>query len=138
VPAESARHCSIECAPKLIERGARYVQMQHRRRARRREVSLPETPLSDEPFVAQVNLWLDDAVAREPFEDVLRGAGFDLAGYRVRESLYTEYGDNPHGQPRTGPTASARPTSWPSPCWSVPRTSRRRSGSAAGSGGSRP
>jgi 3beta-hydroxy-delta5-steroid dehydrogenase/steroid delta-isomerase len=98
-----------ECAPALLARGARYLQCNIADERVGVKSPAPETPLSDEPFVAQVNLWLDDGVAREPFEDVLRGAGFDLAGYRVRESLYTEYGDNPHGQPRSWPDGERSP-----------------------------
>lgn len=47
-------------------------------------------------------------------EDVLRTAGFELAGYRVDEWLYTEYGETPHGRPR----ATLRPHSVG--CWRWP------------------
>lgn len=98
-----------ECAPLLLSRGARYLQCNIADDRVGVKSPAPETPLSDEPFVAQVNLWLEDGAAREPFEDVLRGAGFDLAGYRVSESLYTEYGDNVHGTPRSWPDGERSP-----------------------------
>lgn len=58
------------------------------------------TPPFSRPFVAQVNLWLADSEARLSCEAVLREAGFAIAGYRVDEWLYTEYGDNAHAAPR--------------------------------------
>lgn len=88
------------CAPKLLDRGARYLQCNVADDRVGVKSPAPETPFSDEPFVAQVNVWADDDQDRFPFEDVLRAAGFDLAGYRVEESLYTEYGENRHGRPR--------------------------------------
>lgn len=68
----------------------------------------PRPPFS-EPFAAQVNLWLEDADARWPCEDVLRQAGFEIAGYRVDEWLYTEYGDNAHAAPRDWPDGQRSP-----------------------------
>lgn len=97
------------CAPQLLERGARYLQCNIADERVGVKSPAPQTPLSDEPFVAQVSVWLDDDTRREPLEDVLRAAGFDLAGYRVRESLYTEYGDNRHGQPRSWPDGERSP-----------------------------
>ena len=99
-PAEVRATLLDRCAPKLIERGARYVQMNIADERVGVASPAPKTPMSGEPFVAEVNLWLEDGVSRHPFEDVLRGAGFDIAGYRVAESLYTEYGENAHGKPR--------------------------------------
>lgn len=54
----------------------------------------PKPPFS-EPFIGMVNLWLDDAGQRHAHEDILRRAGFQLAGYQVDEWLYTEYGEHP-------------------------------------------
>jgi hypothetical protein len=99
-PAQVRVRVLDECAPRLLERGARYLQCNiHDERVGAKSPA-PETPLSDEPFVAQVSVWVDALEARHPLEDVLRGAGFDIAGYRVEESLYTEYGENEHGQAR--------------------------------------
>jgi hypothetical protein len=98
-----------ECAPELLARGARYLQCNIADERVGVASPAPQTPLSDEPFVAQVNVWLDDDTPRAPVEDVLRAAGFDLAGYRVRESLYTEYGENRHGEPRSWPDGERSP-----------------------------
>lgn len=68
----------------------------------------PRPPFS-EPFIAQVNLWLDDPDTRLPCEDVLRQAGFEIAGYRVDEWLYTEYGENAHAAPRDWPDGERSP-----------------------------
>ena len=59
------------------------------------------TPAFSEPFQAMVNLWL--APGRDPleYEDIVRKAGFEMAGYRVEEWLYTDYGEHPVAdQPR--------------------------------------
>ncbi|MCA9576698.1 MAG: hypothetical protein R3B40_13075 [Polyangiales bacterium] len=97
------------CSPQLLERGAHYLQCNIADERVGATSPAPQTPLSDEPFVAQVNVWLRPGTPREPLEDVLRTAGFDIAGYRVRESLYTEYGDNQHGRPRSWPDGERSP-----------------------------
>lgn len=66
-------------------------------------------PLFSTPFVAQVNLWLAEPEARLLCEDVLRQVGFAIAGYRVDEWLYTEYGDNAHAAPRDWPDGQRSP-----------------------------
>lgn len=88
------------CAPELLARGAQYLQLNIADDHVGVSSPAPETPFSDEPFVAQVNLWLEDDADRHPFEDVLRAASFDIAGYHVDECLYTEYGENAHGTRR--------------------------------------
>lgn len=57
-------------------------------------------PLFSEPFVAQVNLWMDEEAERAACENILQQAGFIIAGYQVDERLYTEYGDNEYASPR--------------------------------------
>jgi hypothetical protein len=66
-------------------------------------------PLFRQPFVAQVSLWLPDESQRAACEDVLRRSGFDLAGYRVDEQLYTEYGENAHAPARDWPDGRRSP-----------------------------
>ena len=56
-------------------------------------------PAFSEPFVAQVNVWLEDEIAAQPakliaYEDILRHQHFQLAGYAVDEWLYTDYGEH--------------------------------------------
>ncbi len=108
-PAELRSTLLEQVAPKLLERGATHLQMNIA--DDRVDVSspAPKLPFSDEPFVAQVNVWVEDRVDRHPFEDVLRAAGFDLAGYRVDEHLYTEYGENEHSGPRNWPDGERSP-----------------------------
>lgn len=108
-PEEVRRRVLEVCAPALIARGARYLQCNVADERVGVKSPAPETPLSDEPFVAQVNVWADDAADRAPFEDVLRAAGFDVAGYLVEESLYTEYGENAHGKRRDWPDGERSP-----------------------------
>lgn len=88
-------------AKELLARGATYLQINVDDDRVDAKSPAPQLPFADEPFVAQVNVWAEDGVDRHPFEDVLRGAGFDVAGYLVDEHLYTEYGENPHAGPRT-------------------------------------
>lgn len=59
----------------------------------------PAMPLSDPPIGA-LSLWVDALDARWPAEDTLRARGFELAGYEVEASVYTEYGDNPYAECR--------------------------------------
>jgi hypothetical protein len=61
------------------------------------------------PFVAMVILRLSRDDLRKGCEALLQDAGFDLAGYRVDEWLYTEYGENTHSQPRHWPDGERSP-----------------------------
>lgn len=69
----------------------------------------PRFPVGTPPFVAQVNLWLEDLAGRTGYEALLRGAGFEIAGYRVDEWLYSDYGDNPHARRRDWPDGQRSP-----------------------------
>ncbi len=69
----------------------------------------PRLPVGKPPFVAQVNIWLGDPAARPPYEALLREAGFEIAGYRVDEWLYSDYGDNPHAPRRNWPDGQRSP-----------------------------
>lgn len=66
-------------------------------------------PLFSEPFIAQVNLWTDDAEQRGACERILETAGFELAGYEVDEWLYSDYGDNRHASSRDWPDGQRSP-----------------------------
>lgn len=80
-------------ADDLLARGASALQMNIADDRVDVASPAPKLPFSDEPFVAQVNVYTDGASA--PFEDVLRAAGFDVAAYLVDEQIYTEYGEHP-------------------------------------------
>ncbi len=66
-------------------------------------------PLFSDPFIAQTNIWTDDADKRTACESLLREAGFEIAGYAVDEWLYSDYGDNPHAGPRDWPDGERSP-----------------------------
>ncbi len=89
-----------QCAKPLLEQGAIWLQMNIAD-----EFADLEAPgfgvLFERPICAQVNIWVDDTDQRFPLEDVLRGAGFQIAGYLVEEQIYTDYGGNAHAEPRT-------------------------------------
>jgi len=62
-----------------------------------------------EPICALVNIWVEDMNRRKNIEDMLRYAGFRLAGYLVEESIFTEYGENRHAGPRNWPDGRRSP-----------------------------
>ncbi|NND29801.1 MAG: hypothetical protein HKN97_14565, partial [Myxococcales bacterium] len=90
------------CAPKLLDSGARYLLMNIDDDFATVPSPAPTTKLTD-PFAAEVSIWIDDFNARGALEAILLDADFDIAGYRVREHLYTDYGGNQHGTPRDWP-----------------------------------
>ena len=96
------------CAPKLLDAGARYLLMNVDDDFATVPSPAPTTKLTD-PFAAEVSIWIDDLGARGALEAILLDADFDIAGYRVREHLYTDYGGNPHGAPRDWPDGERSP-----------------------------
>jgi hypothetical protein len=63
--------------------------------------SMVPIPGDELPVRACVSLWVDALDGRGAYEDVLAGTGIRRAGYLVTESLYRDYGDNEHSEPRT-------------------------------------
>ncbi len=108
-PAERRERLLGRCAPALLARGATYLQINVADDRVEVASPAPRLPGSDEPFVAQVNVWTEEGADHRPFEDVLRSAGFDPSGYLVDESLYTDYGENEHGAPRSWPDGERSP-----------------------------
>lgn len=96
------------CAPELLSFGARYLSMNIDDEFATVPSPTPTTRLTD-PFVAEVSLWIDDMSVRGALESVLLDVDFDLAGYRVREHLYTDYGENEHSEPRDWPDGQRSP-----------------------------
>jgi hypothetical protein len=88
-----------ECAPKLLASGARYLGMNIDDEHATAPSPTPTTERNN-PFAAEVNIWVDSMEVRPALEAILSSAGFELAGYRVREHIYTDYGGNPHGTTR--------------------------------------
>ncbi len=59
--------------------------------------------------VALVNAWVDDAAAADAVAERMRAAGLKVAGYLVDESVYTDYGENRHADPRDWPDGTRSP-----------------------------
>lgn len=96
------------CAPRLLESGARYLLMNIDDDFVTAPSPTPTTKQNN-PFVAEVSIWVDDMSTRRALESILEDAGFDVAGYRVREHIYTDYGGNPHGGRRDWPDGERSP-----------------------------
>lgn len=96
------------CAPKLLESGARYLSMNIDDDFANVPSPAPTTEVMD-PFVAEVSMWVEDRSALGDLEAILLDADFDVAGYRVREYLYTDYGGNRHGKRRHWPDGERSP-----------------------------
>lgn len=85
---------------RLLGAGAENIVMNLRDAKARRSRSPAPTLSMSQPICAQVNVWLQDEQDWRPFADILRDAGFIVAGYLVEESIYKDYGENRHGSPR--------------------------------------
>ena len=96
------------CAPRLLDSGARGLLMNIDDDLVTVPSPTPTTKFTN-PFAAEVSIWVDNPDARGPLEAILVEAGFDLAGYRVREHVYTDYGGNEHGAPRGWPDGERSP-----------------------------
>lgn len=96
------------CAPALLDSGARYLTMNIDDEFSTVPSPTPTTKLHD-PFVAEVSMWVDDMDVRGALESILLDVGFDIAGYRAREHVYTDYGGNRHGAPRDWPDGQRSP-----------------------------
>lgn len=97
-----------ECAPALLERGARGLTINVDDSDADVPPPLPPPP-GEAPLSAELALWLDCHDRRGPHEEVLAGTGARWAGYLVSEALYTEYGGNAHGARRDWPDGQRSP-----------------------------
>ena len=107
-PVERRIRLLESCAPKLLESGARYLTLNVDDDLATVSSPTPTTKLMD-PFVAEVSVWVEDLGVRGALEAILLDADFDIAGYRVREHLYTDYGGNDHSAPRDWPDGTRSP-----------------------------
>ncbi|MGB8224916.1 MAG: hypothetical protein WCF10_20165 [Polyangiales bacterium] len=107
-PVERRIRLLESCAPKLLESGARYLTVNIDDDLATVPSPTPTTKLTD-PFVAEVSVWVEDLGVRGALEAILLDADFDIAGYRVREHLYTDYGGNDHSPPRDWPDGTRSP-----------------------------
>ena len=97
-----------EIAPALLALSPRGLQMD----LDDEDAQVPSmVPVPDDelPVRACISLWLDAHDFRGPYEDVMRSAGVRRAGYLVTESLYRDYGGNPHAPARDWPDGVRSP-----------------------------
>lgn len=108
-PAERRLNLLEECAPKILASGVAGLQMNIADDLATTPSPAPTPPFT-EPFIAQVNIWVDTEKQRSSTENILRNANFELHGYRVDEWVYSEYGENPNApQPRDWPDGERSP-----------------------------
>jgi hypothetical protein len=58
---------------------------------------------------AEISLWVDDVEQHHGIEKILESHRFEIAGYLVNESIYTEYGVNRHFHKRDWPDGQRSP-----------------------------
>lgn len=107
-PTERRQVLLDQCAPRLVALGVSGLQMNIADDLATTPSPSPK-PLGKTCFVAQVNVWVNGTDQQAAIEDSLRQAGFDIAGYRVDEWLYTDYGENEHAAPRNWPDGQRSP-----------------------------
>ena len=96
-----------EVAPKLLQAGASKLTMYIVDQDSDFKSAAPFHP--GERMCADVSLWLDSLEQRAPCEEIIKAAGFRLAGFLVDEVVYTEYGGNRHSGPRNWPDGQRSP-----------------------------
>jgi len=96
------------CAPRLLEAGAVQLAM-HIADPESKMRSPSPTITFDRPISAAASVWLEDLARRPAIEAALAATGLQLAGYLVRETVYTDYGDNRHAAPRDWPDGQRSP-----------------------------
>lgn len=89
------------CAPKLLALGPAKLVAHVNDPESAMPSPSPFHPKNPGPICGQLDLWLEDPEGRGPYEEVLRKAGLEIAGYLVDESVYRDYGDNRHAAPRS-------------------------------------
>jgi hypothetical protein len=96
------------CAPKLLDCGARGLLINVDDDLVAAPSPTPTTKFTN-PFAAEVSLWVHELSVRSALEAIFVEASFDVAGYRVREHVYTDYGGNAHGGARDWPDGERSP-----------------------------
>jgi hypothetical protein len=107
-PADHGRIARDELAPALLALGPRGLSMQVDDGDAQVPVPMPAPADEMQPF-ALVSIWLDRYDDRATYEALLRDASERIAGYLVTESLYTDYGGNRFGAPRSWPDGERSP-----------------------------
>lgn len=97
------------CTPQLEQVGAKKIVMNIRDDASLK-VRSPAPSFHKTPDICgQVNVWLDEETDPKKCVDVVKSFGFSVAAYLVEESIYKDYGDNAHAEPRYWPDGSRSP-----------------------------
>jgi len=92
----------------LGERGARGLSMDIADSAAAIPAPMP-WPEEELPLAAVISFWMECHDRRAPFEEILQPLGQHVPGYLVTESLYMDYGDNPHAARRNWPDGERSP-----------------------------
>lgn len=107
-PVERGHLAREVIAPALLALDPRGLSIQVDDEDAQVPVPMPPPEGEAQPFLL-VSIWLDRYDDRAPFETILREHCDHIAGYLVTESMYTEYGGNPHGRRRDWPDGERSP-----------------------------
>lgn len=105
---ELREHWLGSVVPQLLDLGARNLQIDLDDDGAAFDPMVP-VPGDELPVRACVSFWVDAHDDRAPYEDLLLAQGVRRAGYLVTESLYRDYGDNDHADPRAWPAGQRSP-----------------------------
>lgn len=106
--AELREHYLGSVVPALLGLGARNLQIDLDDDGSAFDPMVP-VPGDELPVRACVSFWLAAHDDRAPMETLLLDQGVRRAGYLVTESMYRDYGDNPHSGPRHWPAGERSP-----------------------------
>ena len=99
----------VSLAPRLLDAGAAQLGLDvidPESKLRSPTLSLPW----EMELCGLVNAWVEELTAHDRLAACLQGAvGWRVAGYRVEETVYTDYGDNRHAAPRDWPDGQRSP-----------------------------
>jgi hypothetical protein len=98
-PEALRRQMVDDIGPRLVALGARGLEI-HVDDADAQVPTMVPVPDDELPVRAAISLWVDNHDLHGEYEALLAGAGIRRAGYLVTESLYRDYGDNEHAEPR--------------------------------------
>src|SRR5262249_30342884 len=98
-PEELRRQMVDDIGPRLVALGARGLEIHVDDRDAQVPTMVP-VPDDELPVRAAVSVWVDNHDLHGEYEAVLAAVGIRRAGYLVTESLYRDYGDNEHAEPR--------------------------------------
>jgi hypothetical protein len=108
MPNQVGRSLRGDCSRAILERGA--IALGICVADEDAQVRSPNPfPLFERRAVGLVNAWLDEADGARWLTDVIASHGFEVALYRVQESVYRDYGDNAHAPRRHWPDGQRSP-----------------------------